>query len=168
MATPKVLADYNWFADGIGKVGLVPKIKLPDFTKVMEEYMAGGMAAPIEIFMGCIEAQTMTVTLAEPDPQVLKLFKFTNGEEKMYTFRSALTGRGEAEGFVVKCQAQLKNFSMDDIERKKLSNCDIEMTLVTYKLERKGEVIFDVDADGGQLIVDGKDLRADINNLIGN
>lgn len=168
MATPKVLVDYNWSADGIGKIGLVPKIKLPDFSKVMEEYQAGGMAAAIEIFMGMIELQTMTVTLAEPDPQVLKLFRFTNGEEKMFTFRSALAGRGAAEGFKVQCQAQLKKFSMDEIERKKPSNFDFELSLVSYRLERNGEVIMDVDAEGGRLVVDGVDLRADINSLIGN
>ncbi|MGI9278204.1 MAG: phage major tail tube protein [Endozoicomonas sp.] len=168
MATPKVLVDYNWSADGVGKIGLVPKIKLPDFTKVMEEYQAGGMAAAIEIFMGMIELQTMTVTLAEPDPQVLKLFKFTNGAEKQFTFRSALAGRGSAEGFVVRCQAQLKSFSMEEIERKKPSTCDFELSLVTYKLERNGEVLFDIDAEGGTLIVDGVDLRSDINGLIGN
>ena len=168
MATPKVVVDYNWSADGVGKIGLCPKIKLPDFSKVMEEYQAGGMAAAIEIFMGMIELQTMVVTLAEPDAQVLKLFRFTNGEEKMFTFRSALAGRGAAEGFVIRCQAQLKKFSMEDIERKKLSNCDFELSLVTYKLERQGEVIMDVDAEGGQLVIDGVDLRAGINDLIGN
>ena len=149
MPAPKVLADYNWFADGVGKVGLVPKIKLPDFTKVMEEYNAGGMAAAIEVFMGQIELQTMTVTLAEPDAQVLKLMKFTNGEERMFTFRSALAGRGGAEGFVIRCEAQLKGFSMDEIERKKISNMDIELTLTSFKLERNGEVIISVDAEGG-------------------
>lgn len=168
MATPKVLVDYNWFADGVGKVGLVTKIKLPDFTKVMEEYQAGGMAAPVEVFMGMIETQTMTVTLAEPDPQVLKLFRFTNGEERLFTFRSALAGRGSQEGFVIRCQAQLKSFSMDDIERKSLASCDVELALTAYKLERNGDVIFDVDAEGGRLIVNGLDLRANINSLIGN
>ncbi|WP_422134960.1 phage major tail tube protein [Endozoicomonas sp. ALD040] len=170
MATPKVLVDYDWFADGVGKLGLVPKIKLPDFEKVMEEYNAGGMAAAIEIFMGMIELQTMTVTLAEPDAQVLKLFKFTNGEEKQFTFRSALSGRGRGseEGFVIRCQAQLKKFSMEEIERKKLPSCDFELSLVTFKMERNGSVIFDVDAEGGRLIVDGVDLRAGINDLIGN
>ena len=86
----------------------------------------------------------------------------------MFTFRSALAGRGAPEGFVIRCQAQLKKFSMEDIERKKLSNCDFELSLVTYKLERNGAVIMDVDAEGGQLVIDGVDLRAGINDLIGN
>ena len=42
---PKVLADYVWYQDGRGMLGLVSKVKLPPLNQVVEEYIAGGMVA---------------------------------------------------------------------------------------------------------------------------
>jgi len=167
MALPKMLVDFAWYADGVGKIAEVPKIKLPDLNKVMEEYSAGGMAGSVEIFMGMIETLTSTVTLASPDPEIMKLFGITNGDERQFTFRGAISGRDGTDSYVIRTLGQIKNWNPDEIERKKLSQVNVEITHTTLKIEHAGKVIVDIDVEGGTLIIDNVDLRSNINSALG-
>lgn len=164
--TPQVLVDYAWYQDGRGLIGLVPSVKLPALTKITEEFVAGGMAGPIDIDMGMVEKMTATVTLAEPNPETIKLFGLTNGQEKQFTFRSALQGK-ETTGFTVRMTGRVIGLSIGDIERKKLVETECEITLTSIKIEHGKEVLIDIDHEGGRMIVGGVDLRADINNALG-
>ena len=164
---PKLLVDFAWYADGVGKIGQIPKVGMPPITKVMEEWTAGGMAGSADIFMGMIEKLESTVTLGEPDAQVFKLMGFANGDEKAFTFRGALGGKGGVENFVVKTTSQISNWAPDDAERKSQQTHELTLTHTTLKIERNGEVLCDIDVEGGRLIIGGVDMRAGINDAIG-
>ena len=166
-ATPQVIVDYAWYMDGKGLIGLTPKIKLPELTKVVEEYVSGGMSAAIDIDMGMVEKMEMTVTLAEPNASTLKQFGLQNGQEKQYTFRSALRGKGDAVPFVFKVTGRVYGLNIDEIERKKLATTECKLTLATLKVEHSGEVLIDIDAEGGKFTVGGVDQRASINAALG-
>lgn len=164
---PKLLVDYAWYADGQGKIGQATSVKLPNFQKVMEEFTAGGMAGHINIDMGLFELMQSTVTMAEYDPQIIKLMRFRNGEERSFTFRGALAGRGVAESLVVKMTAQMSGFDPEAIERKKQNTLELTLDISTIKMERNGEVLLDIDIEGGKSIVGGVDMRAGINDALG-
>jgi len=164
---PQVLVDYAWYADGVGKVGLVPKIKLPDFAVITEEYSASGMAADVDIDMGMIEKLVSTVTLAEPDPGIFKQFGLANGQEKSYVFRSALQGRGEVVPFTIFMQARIMKLNMAEIERKKISTIDLELSIASIRIMHGADELMSIDVEAGKWIVGGVDRRAGINAALG-
>lgn len=165
--TPQLIKDYAWYTDGVGKIGLTPKIKLPDLEMLTEDYLAGGMAGAIELDFALVEKLMSTVTLAEPDPQIFRQFGLMNGENLTHVFRSALQGRGEVVAFKITMVGRCKKIAFDEIERKKLSNIDIEITCVGLKIEHGTEVLVDIDLVGGNLVTGGVDRRAGINAALG-
>lgn len=166
--TPKTLVDYAWYQDGVGMIGLVPKVKLPPLTRVVEEYIAGGMVGPIKIDMGTMETEDVEVTLAEPNPNTIKLFGLGNGEEKPFTFRAAYKGSGtDVEGMKVQIYGRVIGIDLGELERKKLTEVSCKITWTKLKMEYKGEVLADIDLISGKEEVGGVDRRAGINAALG-
>ncbi|AWL12802.1 hypothetical protein HMF8227_02350 [Saliniradius amylolyticus] len=165
---PKVLVDYAWYQDGKGLIGQCSKVKLPSLKKIMEEYLAGGMAAGIQIDMAAYEPMEAKATLMEPNADALKLFGLGNGEEKPFVFRSALKGKGESvDKFVVKMQARIVELDISEIERKKPAETELTLSVNVLKIEYNGDVLIHIDAEGGIDKRGGKDNRAAINAALG-
>lgn len=165
---PKTLVDYAWYQDGKGMIGLVPKVKLPPFTRIVEEYIAGGMVGAIKIDMGAIETDDLEVTLAEPNPSTIKMFGLTNGDEKPFTFRAAYKGSGSTvDKLKVQVYGRIIGLDLGELERKKLSETSCKITWTKLKMEYAGEVLMDIDLIGGKEVVGGVDRRAGINAALG-
>lgn len=165
---PKMLVDYAWYQDGIGMIGLVPKVKLPPLTRIVEDYLAGGMVGAIKIDMGAIETEDIEVTLAEPNPSTIKMFGLTNGEEKPFTFRAAYQGPGAAvDRFKVQVYGRVYGLDLGELERKKLTEVPCKITWTKLKMEYNGEVLIDIDLLSGKEVVGGVDRRAGINAALG-
>ncbi|MDW6004711.1 phage major tail tube protein [Vibrio mangrovi] len=164
---PKVLADFAWYQDGVGMIGLTPKIKLPSLDREVEEYIAGGMAGTMKIDMGAVTVEDLEVTLAEPNIETIKLFGLTNGHEKQFVFRSAMRGTSGVDKFVIKVQGRVIGLDLGEIERKKLAETTCKITWTAYTIENNGEEILKVDLISGIERVGGADLRADINKALG-
>ncbi|GHT98386.1 hypothetical protein FACS1894126_3800 [Alphaproteobacteria bacterium] len=49
---PKILKNFNVFVDGRGYAGRVEEVSLPKLSLKTDEFLAGGMDAPIEIDLG--------------------------------------------------------------------------------------------------------------------
>ena len=159
--TPKMLVDYAWYQDGVGMIGLVPKVKLPPLTRVVEEYIAGGMVGPME-------TEDVEVTLAEPNPSTIKLFGLTSGNEKPFTFRAAYKGSGaEVDAMKVQIYGRVIGIDLGELERKKLTEVSCKITWTKLKMEYKGEVLADIDLISGKEEIGGVDRRAGINAALG-
>ncbi|WP_158117228.1 phage major tail tube protein [Vibrio cincinnatiensis] len=165
---PKMLVDYAWYQDGVGMIGLVPKVKLPPLTRVVEEYIAGGMVGSIKIDMGTMETEDVEVTLAEPNPATIKLFGLTSGNEKPFTFRAAYKGSGaEVDAMKVQIYGRVIGIDLGDLERKKLTEVNCKITWTKLKMEYKSEVLVDIDLLSGKEEIGGVDRRAGINTALG-
>ncbi|SIO94668.1 phage major tail tube protein [Vibrio spartinae] len=164
---PKVLADFAWYQDGVGMIGLTPKIKLPPLTREVEEYIAGGMAGTIKIDMAAVQAEDLEVTLAEPNIETIKMFGLANGQEKQFVFRSAMKGTSSVDKFVVKVLGRVIGLELGEIERKKLAETTCKITWTEYTIENNGEEILKIDLISGIERVGGTDLRAEINKALG-
>ncbi|KFA98773.1 phage major tail tube protein [Vibrio sp. ER1A] len=165
---PNVLVDYAWYQDGIGMIGLVPKVKLPPLKRVVEEYIAGGMAGPVKIDMATLETEDLEVTIAEPNPSTIKMFGLMNGKEAPFTFRAAFKGN-QAAADRFKCQVYGRVYDLDfgDMERKKLTETTCKITWSKLKLTYNGEVLADIDLLTGKENIGGVDRRSDINSALG-
>lgn len=165
---PKVLVDYAWYQDGIGLIGLVTKVKLPPLTRVVEDYIAGGMVGSIKIDMGIIETDDVEVTIAELNPATIKLFGLSNGDEKPFTFRAAYKGIGmQVDPFKVQIYGRVIGIDLGDLERKKVSEVNCKITWTKLKMEYAGEVLIDLDLLAGKEVVGGVNRRAGINAALG-
>lgn len=164
---PKILADFVWYQDGVGMIGLVTKVKLPPLQKSVEDFIAGGMAGSIKVDMGAVEAEDIEVTLAEPNIETIKLFGLSNGNEKQFVFRSALQGVSGVEKFVAKATGRVYDLDLGEMERKKVSEVSCKITWTTYTLLHDGDELLFVDLVSGLLRVGGEDLRSDINKALG-
>lgn len=164
---PKALVDYAMQADGHGLVGVCSKIKLPQLKVITEELLAGGMAAAIDVDMAAVEKMELKATLLEPKTEVLTLFGLGNGNEKPYTFRSALKGKGAAESLVVKVKGNLNDIDISDIERKKPTETEVMISLTQFGLFRSGKELIFIDAEAGIIRVNGVNKRGDINTILG-
>ncbi|MFM2590040.1 phage major tail tube protein [Vibrio sp. TBV020] len=164
---PKVLADYVWYQDGRGMLGLVPKVKLPPLNQVVEEYIAGGMVGAIKLDMGVVETEDLEVTIAEPNAETIKLFGLTNGQEKQFVFRSALQSSMGVEKFVVKVTGRVIGLDMGELERKKVAEMPCKITWTTYSIEQGGAELVYIDLLSGINRVGGVNLREGINSALG-
>lgn len=164
---PKVLADYVWYQDGRGMLGLVPKVKLPPLNQVVEEYIAGGMVGAIKLDMGVVETEDLEVTIAEPNAETIKLFGLTNGQEKQFVFRSALQSSMGVEKFVVKVIGRVIGLDIGELERKKVAEMPCKITWTTYSIEQGGSELVYIDLLSGINRVGGVNLREGINSALG-
>lgn len=89
---PETLKNYIAYLDGTGYAGKVPEAKLPTIGIKVEDYDAGGLAAPVPIDTGTMEKMEAEVTFAEYAEAVLGLLGRTD---------AALTLRGAVEGDVL-------------------------------------------------------------------
>ncbi|EOV1173354.1 phage major tail tube protein [Vibrio fluvialis] len=164
---PKVLADYAWFQDGIGLIGLVPKVKLPPLNRAVEEYLAGGMSGAIKVDMAAVETEDIEITIAELNATTIAMFGLTNGLEKPFVFRSALQGQNGVESFTVKATGRVIGLDMGEFERKKLTEMTCKITWTTYSIFSGAIELLHIDLLSGIERVGGVDLRSDIRAALG-
>ncbi|PID40331.1 MAG: phage major tail tube protein [Proteobacteria bacterium] len=164
---PKIFKDFTAYADGYGYIGKVPELTPPKITKKMNEYKAGGMAGTTKVFMGEVEEMTADMTLEEYSPEMLKLWGFTNGKDAAMTFRGAMQGGGETWPVIISMRGEYSE--MDPGSWKKGDDAKLKVTMVVnyLKITINGEEITEIDVNNGILIVDGNDLRAEINTALG-
>lgn len=164
---PKVLKDYTAFADGYGKIGTVPELEPPKIVKKMEEFIAGGMSGPVDIFMAEVEKMTASMTLAEYDTQVLELYGITNGEDVAVTFRGAMEGGGETWPVIINMRGEYQEMDMGSWKKGENAQLKATLSLRYLKITINGKDLFNIDPVNGVLIMGGKDMRAAINSALG-
>jgi hypothetical protein len=167
MALPKILKDYTAFADGYGYLGKVPELEPPKIVKKMEEYIGGGMAGPVDIFMGEVEKMTASMTLAEYDPQNIKLFGITNGSEVAVTFRGGMEGGGDTWPVIINMRGEYQELDPGSWKKGENAQLKASFSLSYVKITVNDKELVEIDAANGILKIDGKDLRAKINAALG-
>jgi P2 family phage contractile tail tube protein len=142
---PLKLKNMNLIVEGRGQAGKVTELSLPKITAKLEEYRAGGLDAPIDFDMG-LEKLEGSFTLAEYDPEVLKLFGLTLGNNTGVTMRGyAEDEMGGSQAIVAQMRGRLKD--QDPGSWKPGDNAELKgaVTCVYYKLEINGKPIYEID-----------------------
>jgi P2 family phage contractile tail tube protein len=161
---PKVLQDFQGFIDGVGKAGVVQEIKLPDLVLKTQEYIAGGMVAPIDIGMGDVEKLDCEMTFGSLDKTVVGHF---GKNDLPFTARGAQSNGTKTEAIILQMRGLMKSLETgtfkkgESLSPKKVFNANY------LKLTIDGEEKVEIDAVNGIFKVGGKDLRAAINEAIG-
>ena len=70
------------------------------------------------------------------------------------------------KGLRIVCSGHPKEIDLGTLKRGDTMGATTTLELLTYKVEVDSQVIFDIDKLGGKYVVNGVDLRAEINALI--
>lgn len=164
---PSILRNYSLFVDGRGYAGKVIECNLPKLTLKTEEYLAGGMDAPIDMDMG-MEAMNTDYSLAQYNPDILKLFGLSDASGKAITMRGA---EQDENGNVIPIIAQMRGFhkEADFGGWKKPDKASLKMTanLRYYRLTVGGDLIYEIDLTRMTRFIGDKDQLSDQRDALG-
>jgi P2 family phage contractile tail tube protein len=139
------LKNMNLSVNGSGQAGKVTELSLPKIAAKLEEFRAGGMDAPVEFDMG-LEKLEGSFTLAEYDPEVLKLFGLTLGNNTAVTMRGyAEDEMGNSQALVAEMRGRLKD--QDPGSWKPGDNAELKgaISCVYYRLQINGKDVYEID-----------------------
>jgi uncharacterized protein len=164
---PRVLKNMNLFVDGRGYAGRVDEIELPKLTLKTEEHRAGGMDVPIEIDLG-MEKLECTLTIADFDPDVFKLFGLLDRQDTPVTVRGAIQRQGEdAQSAVVYLRGGWKEIDTGTWKAGDKSTIKVSVAVSYYRLSIAGADVVEVDSRNLVRKIGNVDQMSAIRNALG-
>jgi len=163
---PKVLKNFNLFVDGRGYAGRVEEVTLPKLSLKTEELRAGGMDVPISLDMG-MEKLECDITIAEYDPELLKMFGLSEGAQVPLTMRGAFDGENGVMPVVVTLHGSWREVDFGNWKAGEKASLKISVALRYYRLEMDGKEIVEVDAENMVRKINGKDQLKAMRSALG-
>ena len=168
---PEVINDYNVYgADGALLIGPADEITLSKITSKTTTLPGAGILgefdAPAPGQIGSSQLQIKWNHLYSHAARMMN-----PNETVQLTIRAAQQAANKEGGVVYKglrvvCSGHPKEIDLGTLKRADTMGATTTLELLTYKVEVDDQVIFDIDKLGGKYVVNGEDLRAEINALI--
>lgn len=165
---PRKLKNMNLFNDGISYVGQIEEVVLPQLNRVMEEWRAGGMNAPIKTDQG-MEALSMEWTCGGLMDEPLRQFGITQHDGVLLRFAGAYQRDDSSKTAAVEVVVRGRHENIDMGTAKVGDNSPMKVTsaLSYYKITIDGEEIIEIDIINMIEKVNGVDRLADQRKAIG-
>lgn len=168
---PEVINDYNVYGqDGLLLIGLADEITLPKISSKKTTLSGSGILGEIDAPVpGQIESSEMQIKWNHLYSDAARMMN--PNETVQITIRAAQQTANKEGGVVYKglrivCSGHPKEIDLGTLKRGDTMRATTTLELLTYKVEVDSQVIFDIDKLGGKYVVNGVDLRAEINALI--
>ena len=168
---PEVINDYNVYGqDGLLLIGLADEITLPKISSKKTTLSGSGILGEIDAPVpGQIESSEMQIKWNHLYSDAARMMN--PNETVQITIRAAQQTANKEGGVVYKglrivCSGHPKEINLGTLKRGDTMGATTTLELLTYKVEVDSQVIFDIDKLGGKYVVNGVDLRAEINALI--
>jgi hypothetical protein len=166
---PRVLKNFNLVVDGRGYAGRVAELVPPKLTRKMEEFRAGGMAAPVEIDMG-LEKMECEFTLKEYNEEILKLWGLTDHAGVTLRFKGALEA-DDAAGAVtpveITVRGRWREIDGGGWKAGEETMMKVAVACGYYKYDSDGVTLIEIDAANMIEAIAGADRLAAIREAIG-
>ena len=160
-----VIKYTNAFADGRSYAGSVDSVTPVVLTRLVEEYRAGGMQAPIDIDMG-MEKMEATFVLSAYDRNIVALWGA--GYDIALVFRGASQNRdGTVTPVVMTMRGLITSIDRGDWTAGEKATLTVTMSLSYYQEKIGDEVIHDIDPVAMQAIVAGIDTMEPVRAALG-
>ncbi|AXF86642.1 hypothetical protein DTO96_102397 [Ephemeroptericola cinctiostellae] len=164
-----ILTGFSVFVEGRGHAGDISKIDLPDFALKVEEFSAGGFTGSIEVLMGRLEkAMEIEMTYNTYTPDIMKQV----GHKPSVSFAYKIKGMyvkqdGTAAKREITVRAFAKNVKEEPWEPNKKVSMTTKLSVLYYRDEWDGQVLYEVDPEAAILIVDGVDYGSTFRDVLG-
>lgn len=159
---PRTLKNFSLFVDGRGYAGKVDELTLPKLSRKMEEYRAGGMAAPVEIDMG-MEKLECNFTLSEYSEEVLRLWGLTDVAGCSLKFKGSLEAddaSGTQTPVEVIVRGRWRELDMGGWKGGDKATLKVAVAVSYYKYTSGGQDLIEIDVPGMIEKVGGVDRLA--------
>ncbi len=157
----QVLTNFNLFVDGKGYAGKVKEIELAKLKPKLLDYLAGGMAAEIQVPLGMVEPMEMNFTLMAYDLESVKHFGLVCGSPVSMTARGAVcVDDGSTKSVTISMRGNLTEFDPGTWKAGDEANIKVSVSLVYYRLDQAGQPLAEIDVENMVAIIDGRDQLA--------
>jgi P2 family phage contractile tail tube protein len=156
-----VLYDVNLFVDGRGYAGRIKEFNPPVIEAKTMEYLAGGMAAPVDVPMGMVNKMTFEATIYSFDRDLMQTMRILPGEQFAFTARGAMVSDdGTKKPVVITMRGFLTKVDPGTWKPGEEMPLKISATLRYYRNEINGAIIHEIDPVNCKAIMNGVDQLA--------
>ncbi|MCG8471380.1 MAG: phage major tail tube protein [Desulfobacterales bacterium] len=163
---PKKLKNFTAFSDGYGFTGLITEVETPKLALKMEEFRAGGMDAAIELEMG-MEKLESTLTFAEYNEEIFKLFGLVDGNAVSLTLRGARQNDQGTDEIIINMRGRYKELDSGSWKPGDLATLKASVALGYYKLTIGGKELIEIDVQNMVRKIGGVDQLAEQRKALG-
>jgi len=165
---PHSIKSYNVFIEGYGYAGLATKVKLPKLEKEMKDYIAAGMLGPVKIDLGQ-KGMEIGFSFGEYNSQILKSWGIQDASGIGARFMGGAVSESGAgtDAIEISVRGRWESLDFGEVENQKPTELQVSMPITYYKYSQNGEVLIEIDMISGRMVVNGKDLTADLMKAIG-
>lgn len=166
---PSVVKECSVKINGNNKVVGVAEFSLPEVVFNEEEINVLGIGKIKEVIVSMPEAMTTTMKFLGVDKTSLKLKAGKGINLVLAAAIQALDENDNASeiGMFANVKGTIKSHKFGTIGANGKLEPEIEINLSYFKLEIDGTILYEIDQKNQILIIDGEDLRAGINAIIG-
>lgn len=163
-----ILTGMNAYVDGRNYAGRIAELELPKLVAKMREYIAGGMAAAVDIPTGQLEKMESTLNFHGVHRDIVTSFGVTLGAVVPFVFRGATQDDDGTKGAVtVTMRGLLKELDWGSWKSGEDMPLKASMALHYYRYEYNGETLIEVDPINNKVVIDGVDQLADMRAALG-
>jgi uncharacterized protein len=163
---PKVLKNFNLFVDGRGYAGRVEELTLPKLSLKTEDFRAGGMDVPVVLDMG-MEKLECDLTIAEYDPEIVKMFGLSTGAQVPLTLRGGLDGEAGVSPVTVTLRGAWRELDFGGWKAGEKAPLKVAVALRYYRLEIDGAELVEIDAENMVRKINGTDQMDAMRSALG-
>ena len=162
---PKVLKNYNLFADGTSFLGLCTQVSLPELSLTTESYRGGGMDGMATLDLG-MEDIELGFTLSEHRAEVFRQFGLQNQKAVIAQFRSALVDDTTVTPYIIDCRGLYTTVAGGDVETGQINPLEATIMCRYYKLTLNNDVLIEIDIDNMIRRINGEDQLEEMRRII--
>lgn len=153
---PKILNNFNLYADGISYLGAVEELELPKLANKTEDIQPAGFLAPIEVHFG-LEKLEMNFTLLEFDSSIIAKFGLTSPDAILLRFLGSASGGSVEQAIEIETRGRIRTLEGGNVKTAEASKLKVELGLTYYKYISDGENLIEIDLLNYIYKVDGVD-----------
>ena len=159
--TPEKISNVNVFIDGIGHLGVVEEVKLPEIKQKLESVNVGGIERDIQT--GILEKMEAEITLTEYSPIVYAAMaaNIDSGFPVLFVCKANIVQGGKKKGVIAIIAGDI-TVTDNSLKGGETSKRTIKVSVRKYIWEIDGKQGVMVDVDNLIAIIDGIDVLSDL------
>ena len=166
---PGMIVDSIVRQDGTDEVIGIASLTLPDIENITEEVKGLGVDAFEEVISNAFAAMTLGIKFSGPTANI----GFSKQKTTSLIITSSIasfnreTHEEEQKKLVCSMKGKLKKRTGGELGKAIKNEIELEFSVTYYKLEIDGVILHEIDKFNKIAIVDGEDLYAVTNNILG-
>jgi len=159
--TPEKISDVNVFIDGVGHLGVVEEVKLPEVKQKLESVNVGGIERDIQT--GVFEKMEAEITLTEYSPIVYAAMaaNMKKGLPVVFICKANIVQGGVKKGVVATIAGDV-TINDNSLKGGETAKRTIKVSVRKYALEIDGKQGVLIDVDNLVAVLDGVDVLEEL------